>query len=96
MSPEDRAALRATWLADLQGELDRRRAVALVETGGDPRSVLLLKLEEMSDRLRSDPDFRELAPSQERRRVQQIEGWGSATSSRCRRGTTGWRTFASW
>ena len=72
LSPIERAALRAQWLAEIDAEIERRREGRLEAAGGDPRQQLLLKLDEMGARLRAAPDYRPPTPEENEQAMAEI------------------------
>ena len=75
MTPDERAALRSAWLADLDAEIERRRATALEAAGGDPREQLLAVLEQMGQRMRAAPDWVEPTPDEQAQSARALDVW---------------------
>jgi len=75
LSPTERAALRAQWLAEIDAEIERRRAAALEAAGGDPREPLLAVLEQMGQRLRAAPDWVEPTPDEQAQSACALDVW---------------------
>jgi hypothetical protein len=74
VTPDERAALRAQWLQDIEAEIERRRAARIVASAVS-KDVLFAKLSEMSKNLRSAPGWKEPTPAQSRRATRDIERW---------------------
>jgi hypothetical protein len=66
LSPTERVALHAQWLAEIDAEIERRRDAAMTTDSGDPRAVLLAQLAVMGERLRADPNFVEPGEAEDR------------------------------
>jgi hypothetical protein len=73
LSPAERAALRAQWLAEIDAEIERRREATIGAAGGDPRQQLSLKLDEIGARLRAAPDYRPPTPEENAQAMAEIE-----------------------
>jgi hypothetical protein len=73
VTPEERAALRNEWLQGVEEEIERRRQARIEATGGDPLTLLLLRLDEMGARLRAAPDYRPPTPEENEQATAEIE-----------------------
>ena len=70
-----RSELYADFMRRLDAEIERRHAAAIEAAGGDPVESLLAKLDEMAERMRAAPDWREPTPAQQRKNTHQVEMW---------------------
>jgi hypothetical protein len=78
VTPEERAALRSGWLQVVEEEIERRRQATIEATGGDPLTLLLLRLDEMGARLRAAPDYRPPTPEEDAEAKTWLDAWFAA------------------
>jgi hypothetical protein len=67
-----RKALMACLLPAVRRELSRRQQVA---EQNDPREILIAKLDEMAERLRADPNWREPTAEEQEAATVEVMAW---------------------
>jgi hypothetical protein len=75
LSPAERAALKQEWLADIEAEIERRRAAKVDESGDDPRQWFMNKLKEMGSRMRAAPDYVEPTAAEKAESAAFLDKW---------------------
>jgi hypothetical protein len=75
LTPTERAALRAQWFAEIEAEIERRRAAAFEAEGGDATEKLLAQLDAMAERLRAAPDYVEPSDAQKTQWGEELDAW---------------------
>jgi hypothetical protein len=66
---------RDRWFEQLSAEREQRLNANPMIDGRDPRAALLAKLEEMGERLRADPNWREPTPEEMEESSRQLDAW---------------------
>ena len=75
LSLTERAALRQQWLAEIDAEIERRRAASLEAAGCDPREQLLAVLEQKGQRMRAARDWIEPSADEKVQFSWQVDKW---------------------